>query len=187
MQQCKQDPRSGRGCMRGLTLLEMMVALSIVGVLLGIGAPGFSSVIERNRTTTVANRLLTDLVRTRNEAVSFRGSAALCPSADARTCRSGFDFSDGWIAFRDRDADGMRDPEEDVFVVAQRSDLHERRVVTSAGRRSVRFRADGRNAGTNLSLRICDASGTAQRLLIVNVGGRARIAPATPGTSPCRT
>ena len=71
------------------------------------------------------------------------------------------------------------------MFVAQESDLQGRRVFTTAGRRSLRFRADGRNAGTNLTLRVCDATGAPQRLLIVNVGGRARIAPAPVTTAPC--
>lgn len=169
----------------GTSLLELVTTLGILGVLLGAGVPGFAEVIERNRTTTVANRLLTDLARARGEAVTKASGAVVCPSADSRTCLQSHNFSRGWLGFRDRDGDGALDTGEVVFAIAQESDLQGRRVFTTAGRRSLRFRADGRNAGTNLTLRVCDATGAPQRLLIVNVGGRARIAPAPVTTAPC--
>jgi len=170
---------------RGTTLLELMTALGVVGVLLGAGVPSFATAIERNRTTSVANKLLADLARARSEAVTAGTGTAVCPSADARTCLAGHDFSRGWIGYRDVNGDGAHDSRDVVFAVTQSSDLHTRRVATSAGRRFLKFRADGRNAGTNLTLRICDAGGVPQRLIIVSVGGRARIAAAPPATPPC--
>ncbi len=169
----------------GTTVMELMTTLAVVGVLLGAAVPGFASVIERNRNTTVSNRLLTTLARARNEAVTHASGAVVCPSADAISCLPGHDFSRGWLGFRDVDSDGALDPGEWVFTLTQASDLHGRRVFATAGRRSLRYRADGRNAGTNLTLRVCDESGVAQRVVIVSVGGRARIGAAPPGTAPC--
>lgn len=170
---------------RGTTLLELMAALGVVGVLLGAGVPSFTTAIERNRTTTVANKVLADLARARSEAVTAGSGAVICPSADARSCLGGHDFSRGWIGYRDGNGDGALNSGDVVFAVTQSSDLHDRRVATSAGRRFLKFRSDGRNAGTNLTLRICDAGGLPQRLIIVSVGGRARIAQAPAGTPPC--
>jgi len=170
---------------RGTTLLELMASLGIVAVVLGMATPSFATLIERNRTTTVANRLIADLARTRSEAITTHTRTVFCPSADARTCAAGSNFTFGWIGFQDRDGDAQADAGEKVFAVAQASDMAGRRVATTAGRRALRFRADGRNAGTNLTLRVCDASGVPQRLVIVNVGGRARVAPAPPSTASC--
>lgn len=169
----------------GTTVLELMASLGIVGVVLGVAIPNFATLIERNRTTTVANRLIADLSRTRSEAIMAHTRTVFCPSADARTCVAGSNFAFGWIGFQDHDGDASPDAGETVFATAQASDLSGRRVATTAGRRSLRFRPDGRNAGSNLTLRICDAGGIARRLVIVNVGGRARVSTAPSSTAPC--
>lgn len=170
---------------RGATVLELMASLGVVGVMLGMAIPNFASLIERNRTTTVANRLIADLARTRSAAITAHTRTVFCPSADARTCVAGSNFTFGWIGFQDRDGNGSPDAGETVFAAAQASDLAGRRVATTVGRRALRFRSDGRNAGTNLTLRICDAGGVARRLVIVNVGGRARVSTAPPSAAPC--
>ncbi len=184
MAETKRNFASPAG-VRGITVLELMATLGIVGVMLGVAIPNFTTLIERNRTTTVANRLVADLARTRSEAIFARTRTVFCPSTDSRHCIGSSNFTFGWIGFQDLDGDGSPDPNETIFSVAQASDLAGRRVATTGGRRSLRFRADGRNAGTNLTLRICDAGGVARRLVIVNVGGRARVAPAPAHAASC--
>ncbi len=178
-------PKSANRPAAGSSLVELMFTLGLAGVVLGMAVPSFNGVIESNRTTTVANRLLADLARVRSEAITAGANAVICPSIDSRTCHASADFSRGWIGFRDHDADAVPDSGEPVFAVTQASDLRARRIATTAGRTSLRFRSDGRSAGTNLTLRVCDANGVPLRVVIVNVGGRARIAHAPPTTAAC--
>ncbi len=185
MERSRLRTGAGARAMLGLTLLELLTTMGLGGVLLAIAVPSFSNALERNRTATAVNRLLTDIARVRTGALTLHDGAVICPSVDARTCAGGTDYSGGWIGFRDRNEDGRLDAGEELIAVAQSIDLGERRVSTSSGRSIIRFRPDGRNAGTNLTLRVCDGQGVPLRLVIVNVGGRARVAPAAPSTAPC--
>ena len=59
---------------RGLTLLETMIALAIVGLLASLAAPGFGALVERHRLRHAAETLAADLTQARFEAAR-RGAA----------------------------------------------------------------------------------------------------------------
>jgi type IV fimbrial biogenesis protein FimT len=79
---------------RGFTLVELMVALSIVAILAAIAGPSFISVINRNRLATQANELLTAIQFSRMEAVRRSNRVVVCPTlapdaAQVDDCASG--------------------------------------------------------------------------------------------------
>lgn len=55
--------------MRGLTLLELLVAITILALLLGIALPAMQDLIERNRLKAAAQALAEDLQWARSEAI----------------------------------------------------------------------------------------------------------------------
>ena len=69
---------------RGLTLIELLVALAVMGVLIAVTAPSFRSLFEVQRLRGINAQLVTDLQFARNEAVArgvplrvvFRSSAS---------------------------------------------------------------------------------------------------------------
>lgn len=84
----------GRYATRGVTLLELMVALSVLAILAAIAFPSFTSVINSNRLTSAANQLAVDLQYARSEAMRRNGSVEVCASTDESTCNS-----DNWQAW----------------------------------------------------------------------------------------
>jgi type IV fimbrial biogenesis protein FimT len=90
----------------GLTLLELLVAVALMALILGIGAPSFREFQRNSRLTSVANDLLGAVQLARTEAVKRQKPISLCPSADVAgatpSCTSQADFS-GWIVFEDPD------------------------------------------------------------------------------------
>jgi len=80
----------------GFTLIELMVVISILAILLGIGVPSFRATIEGNRITTVANDLVGALQFARSEAVKRGTNVTLCSSNDQATCSGG--WVNGWVA-----------------------------------------------------------------------------------------
>ena len=48
---------------QGFTLIELLIVLSVVAILLGVVAPGFFDLIERNRLETGASKFLSSLMQ----------------------------------------------------------------------------------------------------------------------------
>lgn len=75
--------------------MELMVTVSIAGILLGVAIPSFTFIISSNRLTTYANELVTALNLARSEAVK-RGQHVVVTKA-------GTNWEDGWQVFADID------------------------------------------------------------------------------------
>lgn len=65
---------------RGFTVVELMVTLSITGILLGIGLPAFGNLVERQQLLSSVETLASDLRRARSEAIA-RGVASRVEAA----------------------------------------------------------------------------------------------------------
>ena len=67
----------------GFTLLEIMIAVAIIGILVSISLPSFSTTIKNNRLTTKANDLLVALSSARQVAISRSLVTFVCHTAMA--------------------------------------------------------------------------------------------------------
>jgi len=114
---------SSRGATTGFTLIEMLVVIAIGAILLAVGVPSFSYMIDRNRVAGEVNEMLADLALTRSEAITRRGRVIMCrsaaPTAPTATCTAAStDWNAGWIVFVDDPTAGVpfqRDAAEPVI------------------------------------------------------------------------
>jgi type IV fimbrial biogenesis protein FimT len=60
-----------------LTLIELMVAIAVAGVLLAVAVPSLTRMMERSRLEGIGNQLGVDLQYTRSEALRQRSAATL--------------------------------------------------------------------------------------------------------------
>jgi type IV fimbrial biogenesis protein FimT len=101
----------------GFTLLELMVTVSVLAILLGIGVPTFADIIRNNRLTSAANDLLHATQLARSEALKRQAAVVVCATndsaADPPSCNDG-EFRD-WIVFVDSDSDWVVDAAEPVL------------------------------------------------------------------------
>lgn len=105
---------------RGLTLIELIVALSVVSITLSMAIPSFSALVMNNRRTADISMLQTSINLARSEAVKRGYRVALCRTDDPDTaspCLSGSNWGDGWIVYADRDADGQPGDAQDILLV----------------------------------------------------------------------
>jgi type IV fimbrial biogenesis protein FimT len=63
---------------RGMTFLELMLAVAIGAILVGIGAPSFVTTIRNSEMTSSTNGLVGALHAARSEAVKRRSRVTLC-------------------------------------------------------------------------------------------------------------
>lgn len=92
---------------RGVTLIELIVALAVLAILVAIAVPSFREVSLNNRASSINNELLTDLSMARSEAVKLAGRAAAQASGDS--------WADGWQVFIDSNGNNVLDEDEEVL------------------------------------------------------------------------
>lgn len=158
----------------GFTLVESIVVLCILSICVGTAVPSLAPLMERQRTTTAMNSLLTHMAEARMAAISRRQGAVLCPSRDGASCSDSTDWSGGWLVFIDRDADRQVGPRDEVLRVDGGAANGRLVVRVTGGRTSLRYLPDGRAAGTNLTISMCNTRGDLLGSVIVNNAGRAR-------------
>ncbi len=168
----------------GFTLIEAMISVSIFGILAGIAAPAFGGLIEYQRTSAAISSLTTHMTLARMAAISRNRRAVLCPSNDGSQCRADTDWSGGWMLFLDEDGNRKPDASEEVLHVDLAPTSHHLRVVSTTGRQQLRYLPDGRSAGTNLTISICNPEGALLGAVIVNNVGRPR-SQRPKGPTPC--
>lgn len=103
----------------GFTLLELMLVVTIAGLLLGFGVPAMGNFFRNARITGAANDVMGGLHFARSEAIKRRVPVTLCTSADPLNNNPVCDASPlltGWVAFVDPNQNGQRDAAEVVLL-----------------------------------------------------------------------
>ncbi|MEO7478668.1 MAG: GspH/FimT family pseudopilin [Lysobacteraceae bacterium] len=155
----------------GITLIELLIATSIVAILLGVAMPAFSGAFEASRASSARSALASNLVTAFSSATNAGSRAVLCPSSDGMTCVSSPDWSNGWIAFLDIDGDHEHQASEPV--VARQAALSGKvRLRSTVGRTRIVIQASGSSAGSNVTFTLCDGRGPskAESLVLNNQG-----------------
>ena len=170
---------------RGFTLIELMVTVAITGILAGVAAPSMGGFIEHQRANAATSSLMSHMALARMSAISRNHRAVLCPSRDGLTCEAGTDWSGGWMLFVDEDGNRRPDSSDEILRVDLEPTSRHLRVVSTVGRQQLRYLPDGRSAGSNLTLSICNRKGELLGAVIINNAGRARSTrPGSPTSCP---
>ena len=83
----------------GFTLIELMVALTVAGILTAIAVPAFNSFVMNDRDANQINAFSSSFNYARSEAVKRNTAVGVqvCPSIDGATCNPAAAWSSGWI------------------------------------------------------------------------------------------
>jgi len=95
------QPNSNGPSETGFTLLELLIAIAVMGVLMGLGVPAMREFIVNQRTTGAANQLLADLAYARTQALVLQ--------RPVRVSQAGAGWNDGWTVFSDTNTNGAVD------------------------------------------------------------------------------
>ena len=178
---------AGPGRASGFTLIELMIALAIVGILLMVAVPSFREAMMNVRISAQTNDLLTDLSVARSEAVKRNLPVLLCTSTNGQSC--GGRWSDGWIVFVDAD-NSASVTDGDLVVKTRPAAEGNNSIVATAGTETlsaVSYRPTGLTGNKALvKFSICDSrTATASgREIEITVTGRAKSTRVQCATAP---
>ena len=123
--------RSGR--LPGFTLIEMLVAIALMGILLAFALPSFNSLIDKHRVEAMASSLMASVSHARSEAAR-RGQTVVIRQ---RSECSSADWSCGWDTVVGSG---------DSFEIVRRQDPDERVAIEKSTLGSLSFDPMGRSA-----------------------------------------
>ncbi len=100
----------------GFTMIELLVVITIVTILMGVGVPSFKYVTNSNRLSAEVNGLLGDMQMARAQAMKEGRTVTICSSPPNQlTCSGSTDWSSGWIVFSDPTDVGVVDADEPIL------------------------------------------------------------------------
>ncbi|MCB1986530.1 MAG: GspH/FimT family pseudopilin [Burkholderiales bacterium] len=167
---------------KGFTVIELLVTLSVAGILLAVAAPSYREFVQESRISAQSNSILSSIMLTKSEAIKRNSPATICPSTSGTACTGGTIWSNGWIVFADANSDGVVDAGEEIIQVGA-AFPDGNTLQTGPGDLRVTFSANGFSMGFNSTFSLCDGRGAAHsRALILSNQGRMRT---EKGTAAC--
>ena len=159
---------------KGFTLVEVMVVVTILGVMAAIAFPYFGGMIAEERVRSAASDLMSDLVSARIEAIKQQRRVVME--------RTGATWNEGWQVFVDTNANTTWDAGEPVIKTSAgfRYGRMKGCSISAAYAARVVFRGDGSvlNApigGAESGLRISDDRERRSRDIRLSPLGRASV------------
>ena len=141
----------------GFTLLELMITLIILGIMLGLGLPAMSKMIQGAGVRQAANELVRDFNIARSQASDLNQGITLCrrsgTSTDCIGASSGDGWNEnGWLIFVDANQDDTPDVDGVFIRVTDPITTAEINLNSTTGNTfdgAIKFAADGTVRDTN--------------------------------------
>lgn len=152
---------------KGFTLIELMVAIALLGILLALAMPSFSDMIRRMRIESAASSLSVAFATARSEAVKRGRDISVCKSDNGTTCTTSGDWSTGWVIYATAGTPikAFDAPNGELSMVGNANLVN---AVTFTATGATTLAAAG-------SIQVCKSGQTA-KVLSVAVSGRVRVA-----------
>lgn len=181
---------------RGVTFIELLVVMTIVGLVAAIGIPAMRATVNSNRLTSQTNEFIGAISLARSEAIKRAVPATVCRSSTAATtdapatpvpsCATSGGYDAGWIVFVDTNGNGTRDANE-ALLAARAGPLAARNTLTgvtgNANQSRLTFAADGTisNANGAGTVTLCDFTRSRYGTqIVVGLTGRVQIVKLAP-------
>ncbi|WP_137887313.1 GspH/FimT family pseudopilin [Pseudomonas sp. 2FE] len=161
------------GDQRGFTLVELMVAVVVMAILLGIAIPSFTDVTLSSKLRSQANDLVAGATLARSEAIKRNQPVTFCASADGASCATSGGWQQGWIV---QSSDGT--------VILVHPAVASGFLITGSVH-SITFQPTGVGA-TSTALTVCRATpsvGSQERVVNISLTGRTSVTKTT--TASC--
>ncbi len=163
---------------QGLSLVELMIAVAVLAIAVGIAPGSFTSLLHTSRQSAAEDDIVQLLRLVRSSALSQNQRVTLCRTLNGTQCagtsRSGEQSWQGALAFVDLDQNRQVGGTETVFYVATFDEpVH---IIWNRGD-SVVYQPDGSAlGGSNGTFTISTTGSSYSRLVVVSMLGRIRTA-----------
>ncbi len=157
----------------GFSLMELMTALTVLGILLALAGPGLGNIVDESRLSGSARDLVVDFALARNEAAMRGQRVTVCTSADGATCATD-SWNDGRLVFIDNDTVGDVDGGDVILSTTPALDPSiETNPTGAAGAFFLSFEPRGRLAAPG-QVEVCSA-GHERRVVNIHRSGAATL------------
>jgi type IV fimbrial biogenesis protein FimT len=175
-------PRPYIAIHQGFTLIEMLVAASILCIFAAMAVPNFTNFVHSSRLTSAATALVSDFEIARSEAARRNVTVTICPTSDGINCIN--DWTQRRVTFVESTADSAIGPTDEVLRVSDASYAKLTVAIgnpdVSTGSKYIRFRSTGFLDGVASSFSLCESGSTAEgRMVLISSSGRATVQSAT--------
>jgi len=173
---------------RGFTLIELMIAVGLTGLLLSLAVPALDMFTTSARSTSAVNDFVSSMHVARSTAITTNFRTTVCASAGGANCEA-VSWDQGWIVFTDRDSDQTVDNGE--TIVATSEGIDGLSIQSGEFGQFLMYRPNGRVMtasanGNSGQFTVCDNRGSEYaKVLIIDLSGRPRMSKyLADGTSP---
>jgi type IV fimbrial biogenesis protein FimT len=170
-------PRRSRQALGGFTLLEAMMAITVMAILMAIAVPSFKDASLSSQLRAASNDLAASAYLARSEALKRNAVVTLCMSADGETCAASGGWEQGWIVL-------SGDPAIDPLKAQPAAPTGQK--ITAGGITSLSFQptAAGATAATFTVCRATPTVGREERVVTIDATGRPWIRRTTNAACP---
>lgn len=164
---------------RGVTLVELLVGIAVLGVLLAVGVPSFNGLLGRWRQQAAVDTFVADIQLARSTATRTSRPVVMCAldAANPQRCTAGSHWIQGWIVFSDANDSGTLDAGE-AEIVRRSAQPGLAQMTQQNNVAQIRFRANGSLSGINVSVMLQGSGGGVQpQTVTLNLAGRVRVSP----------
>ena len=154
---------------RGFNLIELMLGITVLAIVLGLGVPSFIDMIRENRLISQSNDMLIALNFTRSEALKRGLRVTACPGT-ATACTGGTDWNAGVLVFTDDTGTiGTLDAGDEAL---QSWPATSTAGVVAGGPASITFLQNGAQAAAQIDIYKSGCTGQNKRQITVAITGR---------------
>ena len=169
----------------GFSLVELLVAMTILAILMAIAIPSYNSLILSTTASRYASSMAESALLARSEAIRRNAAVTVCVSSDGATCGSG-GWEQGWlVSCKTNDLVTCDTAGASTLVIQYQSAAKSGWKITEAsGLARLDFDPSGTGA-TAASMTVCRATptvGEQQRLVRIGATGRPTVVKTSSAT-----